>query len=158
MLIAIPAENDPAEGRVAATPETVKKLVGLGAEVRVQTGAGLKSGIPDEDYVAAGAVIAAQHRGGRSGRRYYPAGPAAKRGGYRRCQARRRRHRDHGLLTGILMLCSPWHRRGVCAFAMELMPRIYKGADDGRPFEPGQYRRAIAPSLMPPPNMDGSFQ
>ena len=57
MLIAIPAENDPAEGRVAATPETVKKFVGLGAEVRVQTGAGLKSGISDQDYVAAGAAI-----------------------------------------------------------------------------------------------------
>ena len=54
MLIAIPAENDPAEGRVAATPETVKKFVGLGAEVKVQTGAGLKSGIPDQDYVAPG--------------------------------------------------------------------------------------------------------
>src|SRR5438132_14432484 len=58
MLIAIPAENDPAEGRVAATPETVKEFIGLVAEVRVQTCAGLKSGIQDQDYAAAGAIIA----------------------------------------------------------------------------------------------------
>ncbi|MGH6823107.1 MAG: NAD(P)(+) transhydrogenase (Re/Si-specific) subunit alpha, partial [Methylocella sp.] len=58
MLIAIPAETEPAESRVAATPETVKKFVGLGAEVRVQTGAGLKSGVPDQEYALAGAAIA----------------------------------------------------------------------------------------------------
>ncbi|HEX3493861.1 MAG TPA: NAD(P)(+) transhydrogenase (Re/Si-specific) subunit alpha, partial [Methylocella sp.] len=58
MLIAIPAENDPAESRVAATPETVRKFVGLGAEVKIQAGAGLKSGIPDEEYTLAGAAIA----------------------------------------------------------------------------------------------------
>jgi len=58
MLIAIPAETDPAEGRVAATPETVKKLAALGTGVRVQTGAGLVSGFLDADYAAAGATIA----------------------------------------------------------------------------------------------------
>lgn len=57
MLIAVPAETDPSECRVAATPETVKKLVVLGAEVRVETGAGLKSGLRDEDYSQAGAAI-----------------------------------------------------------------------------------------------------
>ena len=40
MLIAVPAETDPGKGRVAATPETVKKLIGLGAKVVVQSGAG----------------------------------------------------------------------------------------------------------------------
>src|SRR5579872_4502355 len=59
MRIAVPAETDSGEARVAATPETVKKLIGLGAEVAVQSGAGLKSGFPDADYAAAGATIAA---------------------------------------------------------------------------------------------------
>ena len=58
MKIAIPAETDPAEPRVAATPETVKKLKALGADVAVETGAGVKSGILDADYEAAGATIA----------------------------------------------------------------------------------------------------
>src|SRR5262245_55049011 len=58
MKIAIGAESDPSEPRVAATPETVKKLVGLGAEVAIEPGAGLKSGILDADYAAAGATVA----------------------------------------------------------------------------------------------------
>jgi NAD(P) transhydrogenase subunit alpha len=58
MKVAIAAEIDPAEPRVAATPDTVKKLKGLGAEVVVETGAGVKSGILDSDYQAAGATVA----------------------------------------------------------------------------------------------------
>ena len=58
MRIAVPAETDANEKRVAATPETVKKLVGLGAEVVVQTGAGKASGVLDADYVKANASIA----------------------------------------------------------------------------------------------------
>jgi NAD(P) transhydrogenase subunit alpha len=59
MRIAVPAESDPVETRVAATPETVKKFIALGAEVAVQSGAGLKSGILDSDYSAAGATVVA---------------------------------------------------------------------------------------------------
>jgi len=58
MKIAIPAEVDPAEDRVAATPETVKKMQALGADVAVEPGAGVKSGIPDAEYAAAGASVA----------------------------------------------------------------------------------------------------
>ena len=57
MLIGVAAETDPAETRVAATPETVKKFIGLGAEVAVEQGAGLKAGVPDADYQAAGARL-----------------------------------------------------------------------------------------------------
>ncbi|MGN6747882.1 MAG: Re/Si-specific NAD(P)(+) transhydrogenase subunit alpha [Xanthobacteraceae bacterium] len=59
MKVAVIAETDAGEPRVAATPETVKKMVALGASVAVQAGAGVKSGIRDEDYTAAGAAIAA---------------------------------------------------------------------------------------------------
>ena len=59
MKIAIPAEIDPGEPRVAATPDTVKRMAALGATVAVESGAGRKAGIPDHDYQAAGAKIAA---------------------------------------------------------------------------------------------------
>src|SRR2546421_586393 len=45
------------EHRVAATPDTVKKMKGLGAEVAVEPGAGTKSGIPDAEFIAAGATV-----------------------------------------------------------------------------------------------------
>jgi len=59
MKVAVIAETDADESRVAATPETVKKMVALGATVAVQAGAGVKSGILDADYTAAGAAVAA---------------------------------------------------------------------------------------------------
>src|SRR5208337_4616116 len=64
MKIAVAAESDPGEPRVAATPETVKKMTGLGAEVMVEPGAGVKSGILDADYTAAGATVAADAMNG----------------------------------------------------------------------------------------------
>ena len=56
MRIGIPAETRPGETRVAATPETVKKLAAR-HQVLVQSGAGLQAAVPDEAYVAAGAGI-----------------------------------------------------------------------------------------------------
>ncbi|RJG01324.1 Re/Si-specific NAD(P)(+) transhydrogenase subunit alpha [Noviherbaspirillum sedimenti] len=56
MRIGIPAETRPGETRVAATPETVKKLAAKHAII-VQAGAGLAASIPDDAYVAAGATI-----------------------------------------------------------------------------------------------------
>ncbi|MBK1840111.1 Re/Si-specific NAD(P)(+) transhydrogenase subunit alpha [Azospirillum sp. YIM B02556] len=59
MKIAIPRERRPGERRVAASPETVKKLKALGLDVVVESGAGLGSSITDAAYEAAGAAIAA---------------------------------------------------------------------------------------------------
>lgn len=58
MIIAIPRERQQGESRVAATPETVKKLKGLGLDVVIETGAGDAARISDADYEAAGAKIA----------------------------------------------------------------------------------------------------
>src|SRR4030088_125801 len=58
MRIAVARETDPVENRVAATPDTVKKMKELGAEVAVEDGAGGKSGIPDAGFIAAGATVA----------------------------------------------------------------------------------------------------
>ncbi|MFT4055279.1 MAG: NAD(P) transhydrogenase subunit alpha [Novosphingobium sp.] len=55
--IAVLAERVPGETRVAATPETVRKLSALGAVVAVESGAGLCASISDEDYQAAGAEV-----------------------------------------------------------------------------------------------------
>ncbi|QCN93845.1 Re/Si-specific NAD(P)(+) transhydrogenase subunit alpha [Azospirillum argentinense] len=58
MKIAIPRERRAGENRVAASPETVKKLKALSLEVVVETGAGLGSNLPDRVYQDAGAEIA----------------------------------------------------------------------------------------------------
>jgi NAD(P) transhydrogenase subunit alpha len=56
MRIGIPAETRPGETRVAATPETVKKLAAK-HQIIVQSGAGTSASITDEAYAAAGATI-----------------------------------------------------------------------------------------------------
>jgi NAD(P) transhydrogenase subunit alpha len=123
MRIAVPAETDPAEARVAATPETVKKLVALGASVAVEAGAGLKSSILDGDYSAAGATIA-------------PDAAAAIADAdiilrVRRPDAAELASAKKGAL--LLAILDPYGHvealqqladTGVSAFAMELMPRI----------------------------------
>ncbi|MGI4950588.1 MAG: Re/Si-specific NAD(P)(+) transhydrogenase subunit alpha [Janthinobacterium lividum] len=58
MRLAVLKETAAAETRVAATPDTVKKLVALGLTVVVENGAGLTSALRDADYTAAGAEIA----------------------------------------------------------------------------------------------------
>ncbi|MCJ9427947.1 Re/Si-specific NAD(P)(+) transhydrogenase subunit alpha [Kordiimonas marina] len=57
MKLAVLREGRDAEKRVAATPETVKKLKGLGFEVSVETCAGALAHIPDSAYTGAGAII-----------------------------------------------------------------------------------------------------
>ena len=58
VTIAVLRERAAGETRVSATPETVKKLITLGAGVTVEAGAGLAASIGDADYIAAGAHIA----------------------------------------------------------------------------------------------------
>jgi len=60
MKIAVLKESAPGERRVAATPETVKKYIALGASVAVEKGAGEASTIADADYEAAGASVGAR--------------------------------------------------------------------------------------------------
>ncbi len=58
MKIAIPKERRAGETRVAASTEVVKKLIGLGFEVTVESGAGLNAAITDDAFKEAGATIA----------------------------------------------------------------------------------------------------
>lgn len=61
MIIGVPAETRAGETRVAATPETVKKLVAR-HKVLVQAGAGVASSVTDADYQAAGATVVGSAR------------------------------------------------------------------------------------------------
>ncbi len=123
MRISVPAETDPTEARVAATPETVKKFLGLGAEVAVETGAGVKSAIRDADYAAAGATIAADAASVIAGadiilRVRRPS--AAELEGAKPGAAVIAIMDPYGHLDALRDIATA----GVDAFAMELMPRI----------------------------------
>ena len=59
MRLAIPRETHPGENRASVTPETVKKLVRLGADIAIEAGAGAGAGFSDEAYAAEGASIEA---------------------------------------------------------------------------------------------------
>src|SRR5262245_54739537 len=123
MRIAVAREAGAGEARVAATPETVKRLTGLGADVTVQSGAGAASGFVDSEYEAAGANIAGTIQDAVKDadvvlkvRR--PTEPEAK--NYKR-----------GAVVIAMMdpfgneaALKPLADAGVVAFAMELMPRI----------------------------------
>ncbi|MGH6770638.1 MAG: Re/Si-specific NAD(P)(+) transhydrogenase subunit alpha [Xanthobacteraceae bacterium] len=120
MRIAIARETNPAEDRVAATPDTVKKMKALGAEVTVEPGAGVKSGIPDAEFAAAGAAVAVDALKEADVVLKVRRPEAAELGGYKR-----------GALVFAIM--DPYGNEaalkamadaGVTAFAMELMPRI----------------------------------
>jgi NAD(P) transhydrogenase subunit alpha len=58
MKLTILKETASGEARVAATPESVKKLIGLGHKVTIETGAGQAAGFLDDAYKAEGATIA----------------------------------------------------------------------------------------------------
>ena len=120
MRIAVAREVDPAEPRVAATPDTVKKLTALGAEVTVQAGAGVKSGVLDTDYTAAGATVSANAIDGADIVLKVRRPGEAEAAGYKK-----------GAL--VIAIMDPYGnevalgtlaKAGVTAFAMELMPRI----------------------------------
>jgi proton-translocating NAD(P)+ transhydrogenase subunit alpha len=120
MKIAVAAESDPQEPRVAATPETVKKMTGLGAEVAVEPGAGVKSGILDADYTAAGATVAADAMNGADvvlRVRRPSSGELAK---YKRGALVVAIMDPYGNEAALKQMADA----GLVAFAMELLPRI----------------------------------
>jgi NAD(P) transhydrogenase subunit alpha len=65
--IAVLKETTEGEQRVAATPDSVKKLIGLGHEVVVERGAGVSASVTDDAYTAAGATLAADAQGAIDG-------------------------------------------------------------------------------------------
>jgi H+-translocating NAD(P) transhydrogenase subunit alpha len=123
MRISVITESDSLEPRVSATPETIKKLIALGGAVTVQAGAGLKSGITDADYAAAGATVV-------------PKAAAALKGAEVVLKVRRPNAAELAAMTPgalVLAIMDPYGQDAalqamadarIASFAMELMPRI----------------------------------
>jgi NAD(P) transhydrogenase subunit alpha len=123
MKVAVVSEFKAGEPRVAATPETVKKLKALGADVAVEQGAGLQSGILDADYQAAGARMApsAQAAAGDADIVLRVRRPS---------EAELQGYRKDAVVIGMMdpfgneAALRAMAKAGVVAFAMELLPRI----------------------------------
>jgi NAD(P) transhydrogenase subunit alpha len=120
MRIAVARETDAAEGRVAATPDTVKKMKALGADIAVEPSAGIKSGIPDAEFAAAGATVASGAVTGADVVLKVRRPTAAELTAYKK-----------GAL--VIAIMDPYGQdaalkamadAGIIAFAMELLPRI----------------------------------
>ena len=122
MKLAILRETAEGERRVAASPETVKKFIALGAEVAVEAGAGLTASIADSDYEGAGATVGPREAalaGADAILAVQGPDPAALEGA------------KPGAL--VVAMLDPFRKRervdayagaGLEALAMELMPRI----------------------------------
>src|SRR6201995_1979781 len=120
MKIAVAREIDPSEPRVAVSPDTIKKFKALGAEVAIETGAGVKSGLLDSDFTAVGATVSADA--------LKDADLVIK---VKRPEASEIANYKRGAL--VIAIMDPYGNEaalktiadaGVAAFAMELMPRI----------------------------------
>ncbi|MBU6427615.1 MAG: Re/Si-specific NAD(P)(+) transhydrogenase subunit alpha [Cyanobacteria bacterium REEB65] len=120
MKIGVPAETRTGEARVAATPETVAKLIAAHHEVVVQAGAGKGANLPDSAFEQAGAQVATAAEALNCEIVLKVRPPAVE---------EREALRPGGVLVGML---EPYNAEGaaaladrrVCAFALEAIPRI----------------------------------
>src|SRR6266699_1569316 len=120
MKSAVAKEIDPAETRVAVSPDTVKKFKALGVDFAIEPGAGIKSGLPDSEFTAVGAVVSADA--------LKDADIVIK---VKRPEPGELANYKRGAL--VIAIMDPYGKEaalkamadaGVAAFAMELMPRI----------------------------------
>ncbi len=122
-VIAVTKERRAGETRVAATPESVKKLIAAGFAVTVEQGAGLSAAIPDSEYAAAGAKLAktAKAAASEADILFKVRGPEAdeiaalKKGAL--VAALLNPHQDKTTLDALA-------KQGCTALAMEFIPRI----------------------------------
>lgn len=116
MKIAVLKETRPGETRVAATPDTVKKLIGLGHEVTIEAGAGETAGFLDSAFKEAGASI-----GGSDGADivFKVRGPAAD---------ETSQIPEGAAVIGLMdpsgFEAAPYNSRKLTALSMEFTPRI----------------------------------
>jgi NAD(P) transhydrogenase subunit alpha len=128
MKLAIPKERRAHERRVAATPDTVRRLKGLGLDIVVESGAGAGVSISDQAYADAGASIAADYAGAvgdadivlkvarpTTGMEGIDEAVALKRGAVLVAMLDPYRNKEQ---------VASFAARGITAFAMELVPRI----------------------------------
>ncbi|MGJ4884277.1 Re/Si-specific NAD(P)(+) transhydrogenase subunit alpha [Bradyrhizobium sp. HKCCYLRH1065] len=120
MKIAVAKEIDPLEPRVAASPDTVKKFKALGAEIAVEPGAGIKSGLPDSEFTAAGASVSADALKDADIIIKVKRPEASELANYRRGALVFAIMDPYGNDTALKAMADA----GIASFAMELMPRI----------------------------------
>ena len=121
MQVGIPRETTAGETRVAATPESVKKLRAAGLAVALESGAGLSAHFPDTAYQAAGAEIVDHARALASDVVFKVHKPTS---------AEIRRLKRGSVLISLLDMCHDdgtfdlLADQGVDSFALEMMPRL----------------------------------
>ena len=121
MLIGIPRETRPGETRVAATPETIRKIAASGKhDIVVESGAGTAAAIRDADFAAAGARIGGAADALGADIVLKVRGPSRE---------ELARMKQGALLIGLLdpydaAALETYARAGVTGFALEWLPRI----------------------------------
>jgi NAD(P) transhydrogenase subunit alpha len=120
MKIAIAKETAAGEPRVAAVPDTVKKFKALGADVAIEPGAGVASGVLDADYEAAGATVSADALKDADVVLKVRRPEGAELAAYKRGALAIAIMDPYGNDAALKAMADA----GVSAFAMELMPRI----------------------------------
>ena len=117
----IPKEIDANEPRVAASPDTVKRIAGLGFDVIVEAGAGSASRVPDADFANAGATVGAATDAARADVVLKVRRPTdAELDSYKKGAVVIAIMDPYGNDAAVNSLA----KAGVTAFAMEFMPRI----------------------------------
>ena len=128
MKIGVPKELRDGETRVAASPDMIRKLVGSGLDVMVETGAGTKAMLPDTIYENAGASI------GRDANETYSEADIILKVGAPLVEGEEINElsmmKNGAVLIGLLnplqnkAAVDAYAQAGITAFAMELLPRI----------------------------------
>jgi NAD(P) transhydrogenase subunit alpha len=129
MKIAVPRERRAHEARVAVSPETVKKFVGLGFEVVIEKGAGAGAAIRDDDFTAAGATLAESAEKALSVADIVFKVQRPLVSGENGLDEVAYLHKGAILIGNLSVLTHPeqvaaYRKAGITAFALELLPRI----------------------------------
>jgi NAD(P) transhydrogenase subunit alpha len=121
MLIGVPRETNAGETRVAATPATLRQLVGLGYDVVVEEGAGALSSFDDDAYAAAGATVGSAEQAWQADVVFRVNGPTAEEIG---------KLKDGATIVALLQpalrpeVVDALAQRPITALAMDAVPRI----------------------------------
>lgn len=122
MKILVLKETSAGETRIAAVPETVKKLIGSGHTVTVQTGAGLAAGFPDQSFTDVGASLASGNDGVGEADIVF----AVRRPEKATIDAMREGAALIGLLEpfNAVEAAKDWNAKKIASLSMEFTPRI----------------------------------
>lgn len=122
LKLAVLKDGKPSETRCAATPETIKKYVGLGLQVEVEKGLGEQAGFPDQDYAENGATLVEAKAIGKDADLILSVNAPADK--------TLANFKKNAVLLAVLDphnrqdAVASYAKAGIQAMAMELMPRI----------------------------------